>query len=121
MTSNIGKLMTQYGVFLIAAGIVGFLSNPEKAKTALISGGTFGTLAFVLGVMMMRGAAWSGMAAKALVALLSAVFVWRAWASWSAYAGGASSKLAAAIIITTMCMASLAMLCALLRAKAKSD
>lgn len=112
--------MMQYGIFLIAAGLVGFLSNPEKAKTALISGGTFGALAFVLGVMMKRGVVWSGVAAKVLVLLLSGVFVWRAWASWSAYAGGQSAKLTAAIIITTMCLASLAMLTVLFRSKPDS-
>ena len=112
--------MMQYGIFLIAAGLAGFLSNPEKAKTALMSGGLFGTLAFVLGVMMKRGAAWSVVVAKVLVSLLSCVFVWRAWASWSAYAGGQSAKLTAAIIITTMCLASLAMLGALLRARVDS-
>jgi uncharacterized membrane protein (UPF0136 family) len=117
MTSKTGKLMMQYGIFLIAAGAVGFLSNPEKAKTALISGGTFGALSFALGVMMKRGAAWSLTAARVLTLLLSGVFVWRAWASWSAYAGGQSGKFTAGLIITTMCVASLAMLSVLLRAR----
>ncbi len=112
--------MMQYGIFLIAAGLAGFLSNPEKAKTALMSGGLFGTLSLVLGVMMKRGAAWSVVVSKVLVALLSGVFVWRAWASWSAYAGGQSAKLTAAILITTMCLASLAMLYVLLRSKVNS-
>ena len=48
-----------YGLFLIACGLAGFLSNPEKAKTALISGGTFGALSILWGVLMARGARWS--------------------------------------------------------------
>jgi uncharacterized membrane protein (UPF0136 family) len=28
-------------------GLIGYFSNPEKARTALISGGTFGTLSII--------------------------------------------------------------------------
>ena len=40
-----------YGAFLIVMGLLGYLSNPEKAKTALMSGGTFGALSIVWGVL----------------------------------------------------------------------
>ena len=33
-----------YGGGLIVLGLLGYLSNPEKAKTALMTGGTFGAL-----------------------------------------------------------------------------
>lgn len=119
MTHKTGKLMMGYGVFLVVIGVLGFLSNPEKAKTALISGGTFGTLSVVLGVMITRGVSWSGWAATGLVTMLTAVFVWRSSASWSAYSGGQSEKLVAAILITSMGVASIAMLVALLRGRSK--
>ena len=44
MNTKLGKLMVGYGTFLVAMGLVGYLSNPDKATTALISGGLFGGL-----------------------------------------------------------------------------
>jgi uncharacterized membrane protein (UPF0136 family) len=116
MTPKIGYLMICYGLFLAAMGLAGYASNPEKAKTALISGGTFGALSMLWGWFMTRGANWSRWAALATTVLLTGVFTWRASVSWMAYAGGASEKLVAALLITTMGAASLAMLVALLRA-----
>lgn len=43
-----------YGGFLIFAGLLGFAYNPEAAKTALISGGVFGTLFLIYGVAMFK-------------------------------------------------------------------
>ncbi len=44
-----------YGAFLIGCGALGYWSNPEKAKTALMSGGTFGALSILWGVLGARG------------------------------------------------------------------
>jgi len=49
MSRFLCKWMVGYGLFLMIIGIFGFLSNPEKAKTALLSGGGFGFLSIVLG------------------------------------------------------------------------
>jgi uncharacterized membrane protein (UPF0136 family) len=114
MTPKIGYLMICYGLFLAAMGLAGYASNPEKAKTALMSGGTFGALSMLWGWFMTRGANWSRWAAFATTGLLTAVFAWRASVSWMAYAGGASEKLFAAFLITLMGVASLAMLITLL-------
>lgn len=114
MHPKLGKWMIGYGLFLIAMGAAGYLSNPEKAATALMSGGTFGALSMLWGWLMSRGIGWSRWAAGATTALLLAVFSWRASVSWSAFAGGASEKLIAAILITLMGTASLAMLLFLL-------
>jgi uncharacterized membrane protein (UPF0136 family) len=114
MNSKLGKWMIAYGLFLIAMGAAGYLSNPEKAVTALMSGGTFGAVSMLWGWLMSRGIGWSRWAAGATTALLLVVFSWRASVSWSAFAGGALEKLTAAILITLMGTASLAMLVFLL-------
>ena len=36
MTKILGKWMMGYGAFLVAMGLAGYLSNPDKAVTALI-------------------------------------------------------------------------------------
>lgn len=112
---KLGTWLVVYGLFLVAIGVTGYLSNPEKARTALFSGGTFGGLSALWGVLVLRGTRWAPRAALVTTALLSAVFVWRATAGWMAVAGGQSEKRTAAILITLMLCASLATLVRLLR------
>lgn len=114
MTPKLGTWITGYGAFLIAMGVVGYLSNPEKAATALLSGGTFGGLSIAWGVLLRRGRDWARWGALATVGLLTAVFSWRASVGWVAVSGGHSEKLVAAVLITAMGLASIAMLLALL-------
>ena len=121
MNTKLGKWMIGYGLFLIAMGAAGYLSNPEKAATALMSGGTFGALSILWGWLMSRGIGWSRWAAGGTTALLLVVFAWRASVSWMAFAGGATEKLTAAILITLMGTASLAMLAFLLPATVRSS
>lgn len=110
MTRSLGRWVIGYGAFLVAAGVVGYLSNPEKAATALASGGTFGALSIVWGALLLRGAGWARWAALATTAFLAVVFAWRATASWIAYLGGQPEKLVAALLITAMELASLVLL-----------
>ena len=109
MNTKLGKWMIGYGIFLIAMGAAGYLSNPEKAVTALMSGGTFGVLSIFWGRLMLRGIGWSRWAAGATASLLFVVFAWRASVSWMAFAGGATEKLTAAMLISLMGTASLVM------------
>lgn len=118
MAKNLGIWVIGYGAFLIAVGVLGFLSNPEKAKTALLSGGTFGTLSIVWGLLLRRGHGWARRAALATTAFLTAVFAWRATVTWLAVQGGQSEKLVAAVLITAMGVASVATLGRLLAAGA---
>ena len=117
MNAKIARQLILYGGFLMLMGLAGFLSNPEKAKTALMSGGTFGALSILWGVLMARGVRWSLLAAKTTTGLLAAVFVWRASVSWLAVLGGQGEKLVAASLITMMLAASIAMLIGLLKAR----
>jgi uncharacterized membrane protein (UPF0136 family) len=116
MKTKLSRWLFAYGLFLMAMGVAGYLSNPEKAATALKSGGLFGGLSMLWGWLMSRGIGWSRWAAGATTTLLVIVFAWRATVSWMAFAGGASEKLVAAVLITLMGLASLAMLKLLLPA-----
>ena len=121
MKLNLGHWTIGYGLFLIAMGAAGYLSNPEKAATALMSGGTFGALSMLWGWLMSLGIGWSRWAAGVTTALLVAVFAWRASVSWMAFAVGTAEKLTAAILITLMGAASLAMLGLLLSATVRAS
>src|SRR5881409_814203 len=59
MNTKTAGYLILYGAFLIMMGLLGYLSNPEKAKTALMSGGTFGALSIVWGVLGARGVRWT--------------------------------------------------------------
>jgi uncharacterized membrane protein (UPF0136 family) len=112
-----GRWFVGFGIFLILCGMAGYLSNPAGAKTALISGGTFGGLSAFWGVLMLKGFAWAKAAAWVSTIVLVAAFAWRSAAGWMAYAEG-QPKLFAASLITTMLATSLASLLVLWRAKA---
>jgi len=115
-TKTAGYLMF-YGAFLIFMGLLGYLSNPEKAKTALMSGGTFGALSILWGVLGARGGRWSLPAAWVSTGLLTLVFAWRASVGWLAVLDGKSEKIFAAVLITAMLVGSVLMLLALTQAR----
>ena len=101
-----GRWFIGFGIFLFVCGVAGFLSNPSGAKTALISGGTFGFLSALWGVLMSRGFGWAWLAALVCTGFLAAVFTWRAAAGWMAYSAG-QPKLFAASLITLMLLGAL--------------
>jgi hypothetical protein len=67
-----------------AHGLAVYLSNPEKAKMALMSGGTFGAISILWGVLRARGVRWSPAPAMTTTSLLAVVFAWRANTGWLA-------------------------------------
>ncbi len=111
-----GRWFVGLGIFLVVCGIAGFLSNPAGAKTALISGGTFGGLSVLWGVLMLRGFGWARIAAWVSTLVLVAAFAWRATAGWMAYASG-EPKLFAAALITLMLVGAVASLMVLIRTR----
>jgi uncharacterized membrane protein (UPF0136 family) len=113
-TKTAGYLIL-YGAFLMVMGLLGFLSNPEKAKTALMSGGTFGLLSILWGVLGARGFRWSRPAAITTTCLLTLVFLWRASVGWLTVIDGKREKLFAAGLITLMLVASVPMLLRLVK------
>ncbi len=117
MNTKIAGYLMFYGNFLISMGLLGYLSNPEKAKTALMSGGTFGALSILWGVLGARGVRWSLPAAWVSTGLLTLVFAWRASVGWLAVLDGKSEKIFAAVLITAMLVGSVLMLLALTQAR----
>lgn len=113
-----GKVLVVYGLFLILAGAAGYLSNPEKAKTALLSGGTFGLLSIFWGWLALRQVSWSLTAAKISTAFLAVVFTWRSVVTWGKVFEGAPEKTFAALLISSMLAASVMVLVILLKNKA---
>jgi len=118
---RIAFVLCAYGVFLMLAGLTGYLSNPEKAKTALLSGGTFGLLSLALGVLALRGWRPSVPIALGTTVFLGIVFAWRCTVSWVAFAGGQEEKRVAAMLISTMLAATLALVVFLIRARNRID
>jgi uncharacterized membrane protein (UPF0136 family) len=121
MNTKTAGYLILYGAFLIVMGLLGYLSNPEKAKTALMSGGTFGALSIVWGVLGARGVRWSLPAALATSGLLALVLSWRASVGWLAVIDGKREKLFAASLVTLMLVASVLMLLGLLKARKTGD
>lgn len=109
MDTKHSKLLMIYGVFLIGAGLAGFLSNPEKAKTALLSGGIFGSLSVIWGFLGLKQISWSLLAARISTSFLSVAFAWRSYSTWGKVFQGDSEKVFGAVLITLMLAASLAM------------
>ncbi|MEQ9825611.1 MAG: hypothetical protein ABQ298_14590 [Puniceicoccaceae bacterium] len=117
-TVHPGIALLCFGSFLIVCGLLGYLSNPAAAKTALISGGSFGSLSILWGIWFLRGgrrAAW--MAATGTTVLLLAAFSWRSVVTWMAVSEGEPKRFAA-VLITSMLLASVLMLTVLLRKRA---
>lgn len=94
-----------YGAFVFLMGVLGYLSNPEKAGTALKSGGMVAGLSLVWATGWWSQRRWALFGAAATLALVGAVFIWRSSVSWRAYFGGESQKLTAALLITAMFIA----------------
>ena len=115
MNTKTAGYLIFYGCFLMVMGLLGYLSNPEKAKTALMTGGTFGVLAIFWGVLGARGVRWAVPAALVTTALLTLVFSWRATVGWQAVIDGQSEKRFAALLLTVMLVGSAAMLVTLYR------
>lgn len=112
--SLVSKLLIAYGAFLMAVGLLGYLSNPERAQTALISGGTFGSISITLGVLAARGSLLVGWLAMGISTMLSFVFAIRSAISWRAFFSQ-GEKFFAAILITSMLIATCLVITLLLR------
>ncbi len=111
-----GRWFLGFGLFLILCGIAGYLSNPSGAKTALLSGGTFGLLSAFWGFLMLRRHPLARLAALICTTFLTAVFFWRATAGWMAVTAG-EPKLFAASLITLMLLGSLLSIAVLLKTR----
>jgi hypothetical protein len=115
--SKVGKWYIGFGIFLIVCGAAGYASNPAAAKTALMSGGTFGVLSALWGFWILKGGRLASFLAAGLTTLmLCGAFSWRSIVSWQSYADG-EPKLFAASLITAMLIGSLASIVILIRSR----
>jgi hypothetical protein len=105
-----------YGIFLFLCGLVGYVSNPTAAATALMSGSLFGGLSVAWGILLGRGLGFARWGALVTCVMLCGVFGWRSTVSWQAVASG-SPKLLAASLITLMLVGSIATVARLLPKK----
>lgn len=94
-----------YAAFVFAMGVLGYLSNPEKAGTALKSGGMVAFFSVAWALAWARGHRWALGGALGMLGLVGAAFVWRSTVGWLAVAGGDGSKLTAALLISAMLVA----------------
>ena len=99
-----------YGAFVFSMGVLGYLSNPEKAATALKSGGMVAGLAVVWATGWYFQRRWALFGAATTLGLVGVAFVWRSTVSWMAYFSGESQKLTAALLITAMLVATVVVL-----------
>ncbi len=102
--------LAAYGLFLFTMGLLGYLSNPEKAATALKSGGIFGGLSLAWAIAWAAGQRWALHAALGTLGLVTLAFVWRSSVGWIAVFRGDGDKLVAALLISAMLVASLIVL-----------
>ena len=117
MNTQTAGYLVLYGLLLILLGTAGYVTNPEKAKTALMTGGSFGLIAILLGALGARGVRWSRWAAVVTTTLLSVACVWRAGLGWLAVSKGESEKFIPAILISVMLGASVVVLAMLLKSR----
>ncbi|MCI0539477.1 MAG: hypothetical protein L0Z50_30065 [Verrucomicrobiales bacterium] len=116
MNTQTAGYLVIYGLFLILLGAAGYLTNPEKAATALISGGGFGVLSIVWGALAARGIRWSLPAALVTTALMGLACIWRAGVGWLAVSRAEWEKLFPAIVTSLMLGASVVLLSTLVKA-----
>lgn len=115
MNTQTAGYLVIFGIFLILLGMIGYVTHPEKAHTALIFGGGFGALSVLWGILAAKGIRWSKLAALLTAILLSVACVWRAGLGWLAVANGQSEKVFASLVITLMLAVSAVMLVVLLK------
>ena len=115
MNTQTAGYLVIFGIFLILLGAIGYMTHPEKAISALISGGGFGALWILWGILSAKGVRWSRLAALAITVLLALACVWRASLSWLAVANGQPEKAFALVIIILTLALALCMLLFLLK------
>ena len=98
---NQGLWLLIFGTFVFFGGILGFISNPLEAKTALISGIVFGVLIISIGMLLRKCIGFARWLGLSLLGVLVGAFTWRAAVSWEAVSLGEPKEFAA-ILITSM-------------------
>lgn len=115
MVRHLGNLLIGYGVFLIAAGIVGFELTGETSASSIFNGGLFGSLVVILGLLHRQGRMWTHPAALSATGIFFLTFVWRASIKWYGAATGDQTVISIAVLLTLMSGVSAAVVAVLFR------
>ena len=115
MNTQTAGYLVILGIFVSLLGVIGYVTHPERAHTALIFGGGFGALSILWGILAAKGVRWSKPAAVVTAIVLSVACVRRASLGWLAVANGQSDKVFASLVITLMLAVSTVMLVVLLK------
>jgi len=115
MNTQTAGYLVIFGIFMSVLGVIGYLTHPEKAQTALIFGGGFGALSVLWGILAAKGIRGSKPAALFTATVLGVACIWRASLGWLAVANGQSEKVFASLTITLMLAISAVMLVVLLK------
>lgn len=115
MHRRLGMLLIGYGVFLVTAGVLGFVLTRETSVSSLFNGGIFGTLLIVLGVMHQQGRMWTHPASLSASAIFTLTFLWRATLQWYEIANGDVTRVNIAVLLSIMSLVSLAVVLVLFK------
>ncbi|MEI6531794.1 MAG: hypothetical protein WCN87_03130 [Chlamydiota bacterium] len=96
-----------YAALMFMLGLLGFVSNPTKAMSALIVGAVTAVIFAVLGFYIKKKKKSALTILTVLGALLAMMLVWRTSAAWMAYLTGTDSKLVAALLTSGMLLITL--------------
>jgi uncharacterized membrane protein (UPF0136 family) len=78
MSTQMAGYLVIFGIFLILLGVIGYVTHPEKAVTALVSGGGFGALWMLWVILSAKRVRRSWLAALVTTLLLAVACVLRA-------------------------------------------
>ncbi len=98
-----------YAGIMMVLGLIGFLSNPEKAISALIVGLSALVLFGGLGVAVKRRKMWSMRLSMGLLVLYVIALSLKVTSLWQSVLAGTPDKLLASVLVSLMLVASLAM------------
>ncbi|MBK6761285.1 MAG: TMEM14 family protein [Ignavibacteria bacterium] len=115
MHRRLGMLLIGYGLFLVSAGIVGFILTRETSVSSLFNGGIFGTLLIVLGVLHRQGRMWTHPASLSATAIFTLTFFWRTSLQWYEIANGDVTRVNIAVLLSIMSLVSLGVVLVLFR------
>jgi uncharacterized membrane protein (UPF0136 family) len=115
------NIMLFYGIVLVICGVAGFLTNPEHAVPALISGVMPGVAAMSLSFLIRQKSGWALPASMGATGVFAMMYGRQALRSWE-FATSPKGNLVILILCSVMAVASVITLILLVTAnKAKAN
>jgi uncharacterized membrane protein (UPF0136 family) len=108
--------MLFYGIVLVICGVAGFLYNPTRAVSALVSGVMPGVAAMALSLLIRQRSSWALAASMGATGVFALMFGQRAFNSWE-FAKSPQGHYVILILSSVMCVASIVTLILLVTTK----